>query len=266
MTDAAPLEEPSTTSRSSETSLKQRSKRTKLIDSLLQSLESLIFAQISVLYYFDTSTFLLLIRLLSQLLWVSCGPGVLIAPPQLPPVVFVNFLAIVTHLVQGQPTADSGSRGYLHGGLLIDFVGQKRVGIWILLALDVFVFGIQILMLLAALGKYNGGELLATRTITRGTQDLDAEEAGLLRDANGQTANEEGIELDDLPRERDRIPDVDSLHAIYTGETMLVELNILQGIRALMRSRAVPPAVDSVGNGIIVNIITRLAAAPTQTG
>ena len=123
-----------------------------------------------------------------------------------------NVICILLHLLTALPFAGEASRGYLHGGVLIDFIGQKaptsRLG---LLLLDFVVFGLQCLMVAVnmerdrirkvvkpprILGAIAAAAAAATAAAAGGdseeaaaanpvvtTQDHDAEERGVLRDA-----------------------------------------------------------------------------------
>ena len=114
---------------------------------------------------------------------------------------------MLLHLFSRLPQASEESRGYLHGGVMIDFIGQKaptsRLG---LLLLDVAVLGLQCFMLAvhlererlrklvlplrrtagaATAGAEVGAEVSAEATASTAvpsTQDHDAEERGVLRD------------------------------------------------------------------------------------
>ena len=117
-------------------------------------------------------------------------------------IIVPNAICIFLHLVTSLPFAGEASRGYLHGGVLIDFIGQKAPTSRLsLLLLDFMIFGIQCLMVavnmerdrirkvvkppgiistIAAAGAAAGGSSDPTPTTT---QDHDAEERGVLRDA-----------------------------------------------------------------------------------
>ena len=103
-----------------------------------------------------------------------------------------NFFCILLHVLIAPPAAGEASRGYLHGGILIDFVGQASpVGRWKLLALDLLCLVLQLVMMCCTLEKQilqgkrrrsvvgvdhvlRAGEDAGPRRV--GGQDLDAEE------------------------------------------------------------------------------------------
>jgi hypothetical protein len=64
------------------------------------------------------------------------------------PLVLVSFLVIfVLHQTYPAPSAGEDTRGYLHGGLVIDFIGQQGpTSRWRLAALDVCILLLQLLM------------------------------------------------------------------------------------------------------------------------
>ncbi|KAG8165026.1 hypothetical protein KVR01_005301 [Diaporthe batatas] len=129
--------------------------------------------------------------------------------PQIYTVLGSNILCMLLHLLLALPEASETMRGYLHGGVIIDFVGQKaptsRLG---LLLLDCLVLVLQCVMCAVWLEKDRLKKIEVTlRSVSAGgvpkrnahtttipqvasvaagdnpsTQDLDAEERGVLRD------------------------------------------------------------------------------------
>ncbi len=113
-------------------------------------------------------------------------------------IIVPNVLCMFLHLVTSLPSAGEASRGYLHGGVLIDFVGQKaptsRLG---LLLVDFVVFGLQCLMVAVNMEKERIRQVVKPPRVIGAaaagsadddanpptTQDHDAEERGVLRDA-----------------------------------------------------------------------------------
>lgn len=98
------------------------------------------------------------------------------------------------------PEAGEETRGYLHGGLFIDFIGQTPVSVYRLLSFDFLIFLIDIIMLglIIERVKTNGTPAPAPATSTPDThtdtspntedsqpQDHDAEERGILRQEDG---------------------------------------------------------------------------------
>lgn len=117
-----------------------------------------------------------------------------------------NILCILMHTILGPPSAGEGTRGYLHGGLAMDFIGQKgptsRVH---LVLLDALVLVLQIVQLSVHILRQKLKEAPATPiavTTTRGGQysaapvsdgqTMDDEERGVRR------SHEEDIEMQNL--------------------------------------------------------------------
>lgn len=103
-----------------------------------------------------------------------------------------------------RPEAGEETRGYLHGGLFIDFIGQAPVSVSRLLSFDLLIFLIDFIMLALIIErvKTNGAPAPAPTTpnadtVTETTtetnpdaeepqpQDHDAEERGILRQEDG---------------------------------------------------------------------------------
>lgn len=64
------------------------------------------------------------------------------------PLLLFSFLAnLLLHLARPAPAAADDTRGYLHGGLMIDFIGQQGpTSKWRLAALDVCILCLQLVM------------------------------------------------------------------------------------------------------------------------
>jgi hypothetical protein len=108
-------------------------------------------------------------------------------------------LCILAHLFFSLPEAGEATRGYLHGGVIIDFIGQQPpTSRLAFLCYDLVILGAQCLMLAVHQERENLKKAVspALRTISlnegqsgqaeqpaaQTTQDLDAEERGELRD------------------------------------------------------------------------------------
>ena len=88
-----------------------------------------------------------------------------------------NILCILLHLIYARPEAGEATRGYLHGGLIIDFVGQQGP-VWKLhlVALDLFVIALQTVMLSVHLERQ---DLKATSTPSESTNEALARATAL---------------------------------------------------------------------------------------
>ncbi len=168
------------------------------------------------------------------------------------------------HMLDPQPEAGEASRGYLHGGILIDFVGQEGpISKSRLVVLDLLTLALQLLVLAAFLERQKlrtptTSAEGSTGATTAGTteaglqgQDHDSEERGVLRpdpgssedielqplhSSAGRTGGEEDGERDELLSESQQLGVQDSsnhpLDAFYTGEHISTELHILDSIRS----------------------------------
>lgn len=58
-----------------------------------------------------------------------------------------NLICMLFHAFLVRPEAGEETRGYLHGGLFIDFIGQSPVSIYQLLSFDLLIFIIDFIML-----------------------------------------------------------------------------------------------------------------------
>ena len=174
-----------------------------------------------------------------------------------------NIICILFHLIFAPPAAGEATRGYLHGGLVIDFIGQTSpVGRWRLVGLDIIVLALQVLILGVTLerrgtkstdGMVNG----VAQVGTENRQDHDSEERGILRQ---DTDTGDDIELQDLQhssagrtggdedRERDELispggtSEPYNQHALdpfYTGGHVVANLHILDTIRAQWQASGV---------------------------
>ncbi|KAI0125949.1 hypothetical protein BJ170DRAFT_455282 [Xylariales sp. AK1849] len=237
------------------------SKKLSFLLHLLLSLDTLIYAELCTLYYMDCSFFRLIIRWIPHWLFLSMKSDHVILPLPNYPVGAIfgpNAFCMFLHIVSSLPKATEASRGYLHGGVLIDFVGQKApTSKLTLLLLDVVVLGLQCFMLAVSMEKdrikktispprpaESGGSTETTGTNTG--QDHDAEERGVLRDAptmegnndiemqslrNGDGGDEEQTAL--LDRERS---EMNSSHeelgdVLSSGNAILADLHVRHALR-----------------------------------
>lgn len=160
----------------------------------------------------------------------------------------------VFHLVYKAPSAGEETRGYLHGGLLIDFIGQQGpTSKWKLIGLDMAILLLQLVMvsvyvkkrdLKQKLAKMTGvtistettegesantaGGHTAEPTTTDREQDADAEERGLLRRTDtmsdaGQAEDEE----DALLATSSETGPVDSLDTLTSGQAVIGDFTII---------------------------------------
>ncbi|KAL4996426.1 hypothetical protein BDV10DRAFT_112694 [Aspergillus recurvatus] len=190
----------------------QTAAKLAFIDRLIRDLDILIYCELSALYYLDCSIVLFAVRAISQLIFFTPK-----APPFDPTrnqpfvgAIFAsNVFCMIFHKFFGQPEAGEATRGYLHGGILIDFIGQKTpVPLTRLLLLDLLVMILNIVMLGLIVERVKLAESRNTTTAVpaataRDTtaqaesaqaQDHDHEERGVLThetEPGGEPTNDE---------------------------------------------------------------------------
>ncbi|CBX94655.1 hypothetical protein LEMA_P116580.1 [Plenodomus lingam JN3] len=125
--------------------------------------------------------------------------------PFLPLLLFSFLMNLFLHLTYPAPSAGEDTRGYLHGGLMIDFIGQQGpTSKWKLGALDLCILFLQLAMVSVHVKRRHLKKQLArlstggcttapTEAVARG-QDADDEERGLLRRTD--TLSDLGLDLD----------------------------------------------------------------------
>ena len=193
--------------------------------------------------------------------WFYFTPKPSIFPPPSPthrPYIGVifgnNIICILLHLLFKPPAAGEATRGYLLGGLLIDFVGQESpVSRWRLLVLDAMVLALQILILAVTLERrklaVEYGDVLVEE-VEEARQDHDSEERGIMRrddtvqddielqdirhTSSGRTGGDEDRERDELldregsNQRGDRHP----LDPFLTGQAVIINVHVIDTIRS----------------------------------
>ncbi len=156
-----------------------------------------LYASGSYLYKADNlrcscSFFRLFIRWMAQTLFVSpkTQDSLLIVPNyHVSAIVAPNLFCMFLHLISSPPEAGEASRGYLHGGILVDFIGQRAPSSrFTLILLDAVVLAIQCLLITVNIEKERiwnvvktprvNANLGVTITVPVTGQDHDSEERG----------------------------------------------------------------------------------------
>ncbi len=234
-------------------------KHVELLDDLLRSFDALVYIELSALYHLDCTFGLLILRTLVQLFLLTARPpGFPDSPTRsaLGGIIGSNILCILLHLLNKRPEAGEATRHYLHGGLLIDFVGQLGpTSKWRLFGMDMLVLVLQVVMLGLAIEKRRVQN--AEKQTLSSTQDLEAEEAGVIRSRtmrNEGPESNEGIEMQELLAEasaEDEIgrdeSNIHSLDEFYTGSTVLARLNVVETIATDVTSSATGSEATSGG-------------------
>jgi hypothetical protein len=192
-----------------------------------------------------------------------------------------NILCILLHTISNSPEAGEIMRGYLHGGLLIDFIGVKGPTSKIrLVCFDLLTLVLQVVMLAVTI-ESQGLKVLSTSgesTTNTGTQsgipqDHDAEERGVHRvptqptitsfdgpfddielqplrqSTTGRSGGEEDAERDELlaePSDRRTSPNTHPLDSFYTGTSVVADLHLIDTVQTqYLQYQRAPPATTS---------------------
>jgi len=179
----------------------QTKKKYEFINGLMNNLDTLIYVELCITYYMDCSLFRLLIRVLSQMMFLTPKPSFIPPMPKHRPYIGAifgpNSICLLLHMLTARSEAGEAMRGYLHGGIIVDLIGQKGpTSKFHLVFLDLLVTGLQCVMLavhvererLSAIMKSDGSPAAVPasgqpRADLITTQDHDAEERGVMRDA-----------------------------------------------------------------------------------
>ncbi|KAK5654979.1 hypothetical protein OQA88_6738 [Cercophora sp. LCS_1] len=189
-------------------------KKLQFVSHLQKSLDTIVFAYLCTLYYMECSFARLLLRVVPHYIFISPKESTFLLPAHRPHVFAIflpNILCVFFHLLFDLPRANETTRGYLHGGVIVDFVGQKPPT-WklCLISFDILIWAVQCLMLAVhqereklrkavtpSLQTVSGGQPDAA-TAPETTQDHDAEERGVRRDEENLAGSSEDIELQPL--------------------------------------------------------------------
>ena len=242
----------------------------------------------SFLYFF--------LRVLTH--WFYFTPKPFLFPPQ--PITYrpyiavilgVNMLCLLSHLIFAPPAAGEATRGYLHGGLLIDFVGQKSpVKRWQFMGLDILVLVLQVLVLGVTIERRaintEGSDSGNTNQIAEEQrQDHDFEERGMLRQRGRNSSPAEEYEMHTWARDHeatsngeDREHDIVSqqrnvagardrhpLDPYYTGEHVIANLYLINTIRAQWQSGSFAVGSANASTSSVRAAVAAAAAGRTLT-
>lgn len=205
-----------------------------------------------------------MIRAISQMLFLS--PKDITFPFSIPAsrvhvalILLSNLWCILVHLLAAIPEGHEYHRGYQHGGMIIDFIGQKppTFRIYYLLA-DVFVFLLQCLMLtihtereklrlsLKTFKPLNPNRAPDASEAPRTIDDLDAEEQGIRSTEPSFEDTENGdIEMQPLRSSREsrrasrrsrRSSEARFSDSLQSGNAIVDEYHIVNCIRVATTS------------------------------
>jgi hypothetical protein len=173
--------------------------------------------------------------------------------PFLPMVLTTFVINFILHIICKAPSAGEDTRGYLHGGLMIDFIGQQGpTSKWKLAGLDICILLVQLTMvsvhvkrreLKKKVAKISGGstamrtEEEPSTTEGEGTdaeasaerdQDADAEERGVLRRTD--TLSDTGADPDEedaLLATSSEPGHADALDILSSGQAVVGEFTLI---------------------------------------
>ncbi|KAH7406263.1 hypothetical protein DE146DRAFT_437397 [Phaeosphaeria sp. MPI-PUGE-AT-0046c] len=133
--------------------LDAKRKRIRMLNELLRELDLMVYMQLITVYYLDCSFFWLAFKAFihgSLLTPMSDPIGDRPADepkPFLPLILFSFCVNMLLHQTYPAPSAGEDTRGYLHGGLMIDFIGQQGpTSKWRLAVMDVGILLLQLVM------------------------------------------------------------------------------------------------------------------------
>ncbi|KAI1312469.1 DUF1746-domain-containing protein [Xylaria venustula] len=239
------------------------SKKLDFLTHLSLNLDTLVYAELCILYYMDCSFFRLFIRWVAQTLFVSpkTEDTVLIVPNyHVSAIVAPNLLCMFLHLISSPPEAGEASRGYLHGGILVDFIGQKAPSSrFTLILLDAVVLAIQCFMITVNIEKERIRNVIkpprvnaspgAAIAVPVTTQDHDSEERGVSRDAPDTD------EINETDSVEMRALDIDNSGGVNEREPVGGEGSRLlrqSGVRRMGQSEGLTDFLRS-GNAVVGN-------------
>lgn len=204
---------------------------------------------------------------MTQFVFLSPKPGLFLTPPKPEPfvgaILGTNLLCLILHIFSQAPSAGEATRFYLHGGIIIDFIGQRGPTSKILLVvLDLLVMALQFIHLSAHISRRRllatqGGRQRRTQAAsaqdsegrgvqTAPAQDLDSEERGVRRSTEiAQEQVQEGIQLQALNQDGRAatafamdISEADEAQvnavlsdAVKNGQVVLADLNVTRTIK-----------------------------------
>ena len=234
-------------------SLAAKTSRTDHLESLVQSLDDTIFVVLGTLYFYDNFTLLFGLRIACQLLYASS---------QFSPTIVANLVCIATHIIHSRPTGAKATRGYLHGGLIVDFIGELGpTSRFKLLLLDGLILTLQLIFLAIS------HELQAIRDAEAGVtkippQDVEAEEAGVRKgdqELDSIQADEDGIELQPM------LPGSSSISykpavGEMPDEDLILRLNIRRSLASAIRKSAETSPESGANAGRIGVLLDRISS------
>ena len=255
-----PQEQTMTTEQNEELLLTDYSRtRRRGLEYLTTTLETLVSVNIAACYTTDNTFLLLAARFLTQqnLSLAAC--------------LFVNFLSILFHAISASPTGSTYTKGYLHGSIIIDFIGELGpISKSRLVLQDITIICGQILLL----ALQEEVERTKTGKQLQPSAQIDLESG--LEGPHADIGDEDGIELQPLtPREHD----VDGAQPqdntgpphtpapVFAGMDCIGTIDLWQNLKALaQRPSSTSPSTSALEEaGVLGRLLSQIAAARART-
>ncbi|KAF9735370.1 hypothetical protein PMIN02_001070 [Paraphaeosphaeria minitans] len=235
--------------------LDAKRKRVVFLDHLLRELDTLVFLELITLYHLDCSFFWFAVRAIVQVSFLTPLPDIGLHrqhdehKPWLPLILLCFAINFLLHMTYPAPSAGEETRGYLHGGLMIDFIGQLGpTSKWKLAGLDICMLLLQLTMVSVHVKRRQARKTVAqisagsTETSANNEesaeqpsaedsaareQDADAEERGVLR--RSDTLSDIGVD----PDEEDALlstsegVQTDALDVLISGQCTIGEFSLI---------------------------------------
>ncbi|OAX79306.1 hypothetical protein ACJ72_06376 [Emergomyces africanus] len=271
--------------------------KTVMLVRLLRDLDMLIYCELSALYYMDCSILHFAIRAVIQFIFFTPKatqlPETSTTEPSIVAVFASNIFCIFLHYMSASPMAGEATRGYLHGGLFIDFIGQKGpISKFHLFLLDLLILAMQVIMLCVILEKDRtkllGRPADSTNRVPN-LEDHDSEERGVppgdenlpgMRDettagniemqglAAERSSDESSARLLEFEAERGAPAPARDRHPrdpFVSAQATIADINIFQNLRdqwySVPRTNVIPSTGSqpptSTQNGMVVPFLRR---------
>ncbi|KAJ4990448.1 hypothetical protein SVAN01_04110 [Stagonosporopsis vannaccii] len=243
--------------------LDAKRKRIRMLGDLLRELDLVVYMELLALYNLDCSFFWFAVRSLAHgsLLTPVSDPTMQRPPdeprPFLPVVAGLFAVNFFLHMLYPAPSAGEETRGYLHGGLMIDFIGQQGpTSKWKLGGLDLCILVLQMIMVSVHVKRRDLKKQLAQTTIGEAPsssgadtatsdpagdtttpaanenaarrQDADDEERGVLR--RTYTLSDIGAypdEGDSLLQPTQETGHIDALDVLTSGQCVILSAGVI---------------------------------------
>ena len=237
------LEAPRDEDRDKEFKLAARRKRVGMLSELLRELDMIVYMQLITVYHLDCSFFWLAVKALIHCSLLTPMPDTPLDRQPDEPKLFLPFLLFsfgatsLLHLVFPAPSAGEDTRGYLHGGLVIDFIGQQGpTNKWKLAAFDMSILLLQLVMLSVHVKRRELNKKLAnpSDSTTHGPaqeQDADDEERGVLHRTD--TLSDVGLDSQDDDDGQALLPSTsaaahsDALDTLTSGQSIIGHFTLI---------------------------------------